>query len=200
MLGQLLIIGYFLTFIFQSNSVLIVVAVLAVMVIVASWISLRTLENLKGNKRNIYFIALVAITLGGGVSLLLITQLVLDLRPFYSAQYVIPLAGMVFANAMNSVSIAGERYQAETRSGLDHKQARAVAIKAAMIPITNSLFAVGLVSLPGMMTGQILAGIDPLIAVRYQIMVMCMLFASAGLSAAIFLQLMETQRTSLTAN
>ncbi|MFY0650995.1 MAG: ABC transporter permease [Cyclobacteriaceae bacterium] len=56
-----------------------------------------------------------------------------------------------------------------------------------MIPITNSLFAVGLVSLPGMMTGQILSGISPLIAVHYQIMVMCMAFGSAGISAAIFL-------------
>lgn len=197
MLGQLLIIGYFLTFIFQSNSAVVVLAVLVVMVTVASWISLRTMEDLAGKKPAVYFAALPAITLGGGISLLLISQLVLELKPFYSAQYLIPLAGMAFANAMNSVSIAGERYQAETSNGFDHSQARAVAIKAAMIPITNSLFAVGLVSFPGMMTGQILAGVDPLIAARYQIMVMCMLFSSAGLSAAIFLQLMERLRNRL---
>lgn len=58
-----------------------------------------------------------------------------------------------------------------------------------MIPVINSLFAVGLVSLPGMMTGQILSGVSPLIAVRYQIMVMCMVFGAAGISAALFLQL-----------
>ena len=55
-----------------------------------------------------------------------------------------------------------------------------------MIPVINSLFAVGLVALPGMMTGQILSGVSPLIAVRYQIMVMCMMFGGAGLSAAVF--------------
>ena len=58
-----------------------------------------------------------------------------------------------------------------------------------MIPVINSLFAVGLVSIPGMMTGQILSGVSPLIAARYQIMVMCMIFASAGISTAIFLSL-----------
>ena len=58
---------------------------------------------------------------------------------------------------------------------------------AALIPVINSLLAVGLVSLPGMMTGQILAGVSPLVAARYQIMVMCMLFAAAGLSVILFL-------------
>jgi putative ABC transport system permease protein len=57
---------------------------------------------------------------------------------------------------------------------------------------TNSLFAVGLVSLPGMMTGQILSGVSPLIAVRYQIMVMCMIFGAAGIASAIFLVLVKS--------
>ena len=61
------------------------------------------------------------------------------------------------------------------------------AMRAALIPITNSLLAVGLVSLPGMMTGQILSGVSPFIAARYQIMVMCMISGAAGLSAALFL-------------
>ena len=113
--------------------------------------------------------------------------LVLELRPFHSAQYVIPLAGMVFASAMNSISICAEGFQSERNRGEKITVAREFAFKAALIPITNALFAVGLVSLPGMMTGQIIAGVDPPIATRYQIMVMCMLFSSAGLSAACFL-------------
>ena len=60
-----------------------------------------------------------------------------------------------------------------------------------MIPIINSLFAVGLVSLPGMMTGQILSGISPLVAAKYQIVVMSMLFGVSGMSAAIYLVLQE---------
>jgi len=115
--------------------------------------------------------------------------LVLELRPFHSAQYVIPLAGMVFASAMNSISISicAEGFQSERNRGEKITVAREFAFKAALIPITNALFDVGLVSLPGMMTGQIIAGVDPPIAARYQIMVMCMLFSSAGLSAACFL-------------
>lgn len=184
MLGQLLVIGYFLTFILESNNALVVLAVLLVMVTVSSWIALRTV---KLQRRSLLFSSFSAILLGGGLSLAVSTQLVLNLEPFYSARYMIPLAGMVFASAMNSVSICAERFQAELERGSGTSVARELSLKAALIPITNSLFAVGLVSLPGMMTGQILSGVDPLIAARYQIMVMCMLFSSAGLSAAGFL-------------
>ncbi|MDP6413597.1 MAG: ABC transporter permease, partial [Gammaproteobacteria bacterium] len=179
MLGQLLIIGYFLVFIFESESGWVVLGILFVMVLVSSWIALRTV---KIQRRALLVIATLSILTGGGVTLLIISQLVLDLQPFYSAQYLIPLAGMVFASAMNSISICAERFQSERNRGEEITVAREFAFKAALIPITNALFAVGLVSLPGMMTGQIIAGVDPLIAARYQIMVMCMLFSSAGLS------------------
>ena len=72
-----------------------------------------------------------------------------------------------------------------------YKEARNTAMQASLIPIINSLFAVGLVSLPGMMTGQILSGVSPLIAVRYQIMVMTMIFGSSVISTAIFLTLIK---------
>jgi putative ABC transport system permease protein len=94
---------------------------------------------------------------------------------------------MIFAQSMTAISLAGERYFSELDRDQPYTTARGIALKAALIPITNSLFAVGLVSLPGMMTGQILAGVDPLIAARYQIMVMAMLFGSAGISAACYL-------------
>ena len=190
MLGQLLVVGYFLSFIFESESSLVVLLVLLLMVLVSSWIALRTV---KLQRRVLFLSAAGAILFGGGISLAVSTQLVLRLEPFYAARYLVPLAGMAFANAMNSVSICAERFQSEMESGHDQRQARAIALKAALIPITNSLFAVGLVSFPGMMTGQILAGVDPLIAARYQIMVMCMLFSSAGLSAAAFLYLLASR-------
>ena len=184
MLGQLLIIGYFLVFIFELESGWVVLGVLLVMVLVSSWIALRTV---KIQRRALLVIATLSILIGGGLTLLIISQLVLELRPFHSAQYVIPLAGMVFASAMNSISICAEGFQSERNRGEKITVAREFAFKAALIPITNALFDVGLVSLPGMMTGQIIAGVDPPIAARYQIMVMCMLFSSAGLSAACFL-------------
>ena len=121
--------------------------------------------------------------------MLLVTQGVLNLYPWYLPEYFIPLAGMIFANAMNSVSLAADRLEAETKRNMEYNQARNIAFRSALIPITNSLFAVGLVSIPGMMTGQILSGVSPLIAARYQIMVMCMIYGAAGISSACFLTL-----------
>lgn len=188
MLIQLLLIGYFLTYIFESDSATIVVAILVVMLLASSWIAMRTI---KIPLKTLYLKSFASILLGGGIILVLITQGVLHLQPWYLPSYMIPLAGMIFANAMNSVSLAGERLQAELNRGVSYEQARMIALRASLIPITNSLLAVGLVSLPGMMTGQILSGVSPFIAARYQIMVMCMIYGSAGISAAYFLTLVK---------
>ena len=100
---------------------------------------------------------------------------------------------MVFANCMNSISLAAERFENENENRLSFENQRNIAFKASLIPITNSLLAVGLVSLPGTMTGMILSGISPIIAVKYQIMVMCMIFGSTGLSSALYLMLIKTK-------
>ncbi len=184
MILQLSLIGYCLVYLFAAETPWLVVSVLAVMALVSSWISLRTT---KLSRRVLYPFALMAITIGGGSVLAIITQGVLRPDPWFTPQVMIPLAGMIFAASMNSVSLASERLAAEMKRGDDYATARPTALKAALIPITNSLFAVGLVSLPGMMTGQILSGVSPLVAARYQIMVMCMMFAAAGLSATLFL-------------
>ena len=189
MLIQLMVIGYFLGYIFEADSAWIVLAVLVVMVFASSWIALRTTRI----KRTVlYKKTLCSLILGGGITFLLVTQVVLNLDPWYSPRYVIPLAGMIFASSMNSVSLAVERLTAEIERNVDYQQARNTALRTSLIPITNSLFAVGLVSLPGMMTGQILSGISPLVAARYQIMVMCMIFGSAGISSALFLKLVKS--------
>ncbi len=188
MLAQLLLVGYFLTYIFESDSVWVVLAVLAVMVFSSSWIALGTVKE---KQKSLYSKALMSITLGGGITLLLITQAVLDLNPWYRPSYFIPLAGMIFANAMNSVSLAADRLSAELEKSGNYNEARNSAFRASLIPITNSLFAVGIVSLPGMMTGQILSGVSPIVAARYQIMVMCMIFGAAGISSAFFLTLVR---------
>jgi len=106
-------------------------------------------------------------------------------------RYLIPLAGMIFANCMNTVSLSAERFVAEVNNGKSYVQSRNTAYQAGLIPLMNSFFAVGLVSIPGMMTGQILSGISPLLAARYQIMVMCMLFGSCGIATAVFLTLIK---------
>jgi putative ABC transport system permease protein len=184
MLVQLLLVGYVLSYIFESDSAWTIGLLLLVMVLFSSWIALN---NIEAPKKSLFKSAFVAICFSSFLVLLIISQGVLDLSPWYQAQTLVPLAGMVFANGMNSVSLSGERFFAELTRGEDYIKARNIAFKASMIPNVNALFAVGIVSLPGMMTGQILAGVSPFIAARYQIMVMCMVFASAGLASAIFL-------------
>lgn len=188
MLIQLMLIGYVLTFIFESNSALIVIGVLTVMLGAASWISLRPVRH---QGKTVYLKALASIALGGVLTLALITQAVLNVDTWYEPHVVIPLAGMLFSNSMNSVSLAAERYEAETKQGAAHLKARHVALNTALIPLVNSLFAVGIVAIPGMMTGQILSGVDPLVAARYQVMVMCMVFGAAGISATCYLALIK---------
>ena len=154
------------------------------MVFFSSWIALGTVSL---QRRQLLTRAFAAISIGGGFTLALTTQGVLKLNPWYDPRLMIPLAGMIFASAMNTVSLAAERMQSETRRGVAFTEARHQALHAAMIPLINTLLAVGLVSLPGMMTGQILSGVSPLIAARYQIMVMCIIFGASGISAACFL-------------
>jgi putative ABC transport system permease protein len=132
-----------------------------------------------------------AIAVGGVLTLALVTQGVLQVEPWFAPRQLITLAGMIFANSMNTLSIAAERFLSETGKGLDYEPARNAAMRASLIPLTNTLLAVGIVSLPGMMTGQILAGESPLVAARYQIMVMSMVFGSGGISAAYFLAMLR---------
>ncbi len=191
MLVQLLLVGYILTFIFETDSPILVVLVIMFMISMSAFIALRPLQA-KGIKP--FLIILMSLGVSGIGVLLLVTQIILDLPRWFEPQYVIPLAGMVFANSMNTISLVGERFNAELIRGVDYIEARNIAMGAAMIPQVNALLAVGLVALPGMMTGQILSGVDPLTAARYQIMVMCMIFSTAGLSAVIYLFFNQTTK------
>ncbi len=193
MLIQLLLIGYVLVYIFEADKAWVIVLVLTVMLIAASVIAIRPIRS-KGPKvlRN----AFVAIFIGGVLTLALVTQVVIDIEPWFLPRYMVPLAGMVFSSSMNAVSLAAERFESELARSVEYTEARATALNTCLIPLINSLFAVGLVSLPGMMTGQILSGISPLIAAKYQIVVMCMLFGASGMSAAIYLSLSK-RRTEI---
>ena len=186
MLIQLLLIGYVLTYIFETDEPTLVVLVVFFMIVMAAWIAMRPLTDRGVKPYTVIFIALGVSGLG---VLIIVTQIILELPRWYEPRFVIPLAGMVFANSMNTISLAGERFHVECQRGEEYLSARNAAIEAAMIPQVNALLAVGLVSLPGMMTGQILSGIEPLTAARYQIMVMCMIFSTAGLSAVLYIAL-----------
>jgi len=127
-------------------------------------------------------------------------------KPWYAPQYAIPLLGMLLGNTMNGIALGinhltqaawQQRAIIEQRLMLGEDRSRAIfdirreSIRTGMIPIINAMAAAGIISLPGMMTGQILSGVDPLIAVRYQMMVMLMILGSAGISVAVYLILMK---------
>ena len=137
---------------------------------------------------------------GAGLTLAYVTAVVLRVGPWYDPRYLIPLFGMIVGNAMNGAALAAERLASELEShrgeveaylALGATPARAAAepsrraMYAALIPSVNGLMTVGLVQLPGMMTGQILAGQSPLLAVRYQIVVAYMLAGATAMAAAI---------------
>lgn len=181
---QLLLIGYVLAWIFEAEHALVLGGVLLVMALVSSWIALRKI----GRERiPIYFRTLLVVSVSSLFILGIVVVGVLVLNPLEHSRVVIPLAGMIFSSAMTGVGLAAERYYADRHAGMGYIEARNHAFSASLIPIVNSMLAVGLVALPGMMTGQILSGVSPMLAVRYQIVVMCMILGVTGVSSAWFL-------------
>jgi putative ABC transport system permease protein len=125
-------------------------------------------------------------------------------EPWYRPRYAIPLLGLMLGNTMTAVALglnhllaeaAARREQIEQRLGLGEAYHEAVAdirreaVHTGIIPVVNAMAAAGIVSLPGIMTGQILAGAPPVEAVKYQILIMLLIGASAGLGlfAAVWL-------------
>jgi len=116
--------------------------------------------------------------------------------PWYLPQYAIPLAGMILGNTLNGISLGLNRFGEELTAHRDRVETLLAlgatrweaarepirqAIRTGMIPIINSMMVVGLVSLPGMMTGQLMAGVDPLDAVKYQIVIMFFIASGTAL-------------------
>jgi putative ABC transport system permease protein len=193
---QLLVVGYFLALIFALNQPIAVLAVLAIMLSIAAIVAKNRISQKQKGLLPLVWVSLLISTL-----LTLGYAIVVIIRPaqWFAPQYLIPLAGMVLGNSMNSASLAGERLRSliqqnrreiETHLclGATAKQAIAgyqkTAIHASLIPTLNQMMVVGIVSLPGMFTGQVLAGIDPLNAASYQILILFMI-AFANLVTAI---------------
>ena len=201
--AQLLAIGYVLLLLFRHESPWWVLGALAGMILVAGWTSSRRVE-LGPGARALFPYALLAIAAGSAVALVPVFVLIVPPNPWFEARYLVPIGGMMIANAMNVVALVFERIFQLARSesaeveqllalGASPRQALGpqvrTAMRAAMIPTINGLLTVGLVALPGMMTGQILSGAAPESAVRYQIVIMYQLVAVAavsGLLATVF--------------
>jgi putative ABC transport system permease protein len=194
---QLILVGYALVYIFALDRWYLVVAALLLMVLVATK---TAVDRQAKPSRALLGITGVAMLLGSGLTLLYVGTVVVRVDPWYNPRYLIPLFGMIAGNAMNAAALALERLSGEMESrradieaylALGATAERASrepvrrALAASMIPTINGLMVVGIVSLPGMMTGQIIAGSSPLLAVRYQIVVMFMLASSVAVTAAV---------------
>jgi len=190
---QLFAVGYVLTWVFAQNRAWSVVLALTVMTLVAGWAALGRVER---RIPHAYVLSLGAIALAAFVATAVVTQVALGIQPWYKPQYLIPLAGMVLGNSMNGISLTLDRLLAELSQRRDWIEERlclgaspweasrplvVTALRAGMMPILNTMTVVGIVSLPGLMTGQILAGADPLQAVIYQIIMIFMLCAATAI-------------------
>lgn len=197
---QLIAVGYLLVYIFAADEWWLVMLALLVMLVSATHAATRRTGGRKGarnDRRVLSVITGVSLMVGSALTLAFVTQVVLRVDPWYSPQYLIPLFGMILGKSMNAAALAAERLASELEShrgqveaylalGASPARASAIperrAIAAAMIPSINALMTVGLVALPGMMTGQIISGVSPLLAIRYQIVVM---FMGTGATALI---------------
>lgn len=184
---QLLVVGYVLAFIFTLDNPWAVLAVLMVMLTMAAVVARnRISKKYPAVLPLVWGSILVSTTLTLGYTNLLVIQP----TTWYEPQYLIPLAGIVLGNAMNGAAIAGERLvstinashlEIETHLSLGATPKQAVAqyrkdaIKAGLIPTLNQMMVVGIVTLPGIITGQLLSGVAPLDAASYQILIMFML-------------------------
>lgn len=197
MVVQLLLVGLVLQRVFAAASVWLTCAVVAAMLLAAMReVGARQERRLAGLWHLLSGgLPVVAATLGIAVLALATT---LRPEPWYDARHVIPLVGIVLGTAMNSASLAlhhvfasvtRERTAIEAQLALGADRFAALgalgrrAIRAGVLPVMNQMAAAGIITLPGIMTGQVLAGMDPVEAAKYQILLMFLL-ASSGFAAS----------------
>ncbi len=198
---QLVILGYVLVYIFEIKSMWITAGILLVMALIAA-------QTARGRIKRPYPGALVvlwiSITLATFFAVAFVTVLTMHDPIALTPQYLIPLGGMMIGNSLNGLSLGAERFKSELESKRDRVECllsmgatadRAAAdcmrtaFTAAMIPTINALMVIGLIQIPGVMTGQVMAGVDPLIAARYQLIVMFMIVGGKVIALSLGLRL-----------
>jgi putative ABC transport system permease protein len=195
--AQLFLMGYVLTFILGIENIWLTILVFLVMVVSAMFI-----VNGRVKEKQVPYIIPTFLTMlvTYFVTTVFVSGMIVGTTPWWEPRYFIPTGGMVIGNSMSAISIALERLFRDMRQqretvemklalGANYREASddlfRDAVKAGMIPSINAMMGVGLVFIPGMMSGQILAGTDPLIAIRYQIVVMFMLVGSTALTSLV---------------
>ena len=198
---QLAILGLVLKQIFELSTVTPVILLCAAMTIIAGISAVRRIDH---RYPSIYAAAIFAIWTSTWVATSITILLIVRPQPWYSPQVLIPLLGMVLGNSLTGVSLGIDRFLSELGNRRDEiemalslgatrweacRDVFASATRTAMIPILNTMAVAGVVSIPGMMTGQLLAGAPPIQAVQYQIMIMFVIAAAIALGVVISLGL-----------
>ncbi len=198
---QLILVGYLLTYIFANPNLVFTVIILLLMQGFA-------IQNIYGriNKRistDLKKIVAIAMFTGTTITILYFVLIVINLKPWFQPQYFIPLAGMLIGNSMTGISLGIEGLingikdnQAMIENALMlggkpeliTKDITGRAFYQAILPTINSMMGMGIVFLPGMMTGQILAGAAPLTAIKYQIVIMLGILGSVTLTVYIMIK------------
>lgn len=199
MVAQLLFMGVWLSYVFNAENPLWILLVSIIMLSAAGY-EITKRQQYRFKKLNGLLIGFTAVSLTSLVLLLGILTIIIQPTPWYEPQYAIPLLGMLLGNSMTAIGLgldtltknavqAKAKIEAQLALGKTAKESMAFirqqSFHTAMIPVINMLVAAGIISLPGMMTGQILAGADPMEAVKYQIMIMFLVVASTGFGTLI---------------
>ncbi|HEX8784779.1 MAG TPA: iron export ABC transporter permease subunit FetB [Telluria sp.] len=197
MVVQLLIVGVVLRVVFAGGSPAATLAVIVFMIgAAANEVALRPKQRLAGfgNHR----ISAAVVSCAGVATVILALLTAIRPEPWYAPRYAIPLMGIVLGSVLNGASIAldgvldgavRERAKIEARLALGASFHEAIgpvlrdAVRRGLIPIVNQMSAAGIITLPGIMTGQLLAGMDPMQAVKYQILLMFLLAGASGVAA-----------------
>lgn len=198
MVVQLLLVGFVLRIVFRSVSPAATGLIVVLMILAAAReVAVRPSRRLKraGN----YRIAATAAGLSSVATVILALMTAIRPEPWYDPRYAIPLMGIVLGSVLNSaslgldnffegVTVGRARIEAQLALGATIRQALGeltrTSIRRGMIPIVNQMSAAGLITLPGIMTGQVIAGMDPVEAAKYQILLLFLLAGAGGLAVA----------------
>lgn len=194
---QLLLIGLILKILFESVDLLWIAGLSMIMLLVAGREVMARQQRRFGGWWG-YWLGTIAMFTSSFTLTLFALVFIVGTEPWYRPQYAIPLLGMMLGNTMTGVALAMDRLTnqtwqqrmvIETRLTLGQDWRMAIgdiareSMRVGMIPMINAMAAAGIVSLPGMMTGQILSGTPPMEAVKYQILIMFMITAGTGFAA-----------------
>ena len=194
---QLLVLGYVFDFIFAVNNIWVVVGILAIILTITAII---TRNRISQKILHVLPLVWVAIFVSTSLTLLYTNFLIIQPDRWYEPRYIIPLAGILLGNAINAAAVAGERLvtsinqfptEIETHLSLGATMEQAIkpyrkeAIRAALMPTLNQMMLIGMVAIPSFTNGQLLAGVRPLEAVSYEILIIFMV-AVTNLLTTIF--------------